>query len=50
MTFTRTETEHRIDVECDGCKTGVNTSQSTLGKAMADQFPIFHKCPKKVEK
>lgn len=23
---------------------GVNTSQTVLGKAMADQFPIIHKC------
>jgi hypothetical protein len=44
-TFTRTETEYRIDVECE-CGDGVNTSQTAFGKAMADQFPIIHKCSK----
>jgi hypothetical protein len=45
-TFTRIETADRIDVECEDCKMGVNTSQTALGRAMADQFPIIHKCYK----
>lgn len=41
--FTRTETADRIDVGCD-CGESINTSQSAFGRAVADKFPLMHKC------
>jgi len=37
----------RTRIECQNCKTSMDVSTtSTLGAAMLENWPKFHKCPK----
>lgn len=46
-TFTRLELGGRIDITCDICGQGVNTSAETpTGQHLAAAWPTVHKCPK----
>lgn len=42
-----TRTGDRIEIQCQTCKTSMDVSAtSTLGEAMLENWPKFHKCPK----
>lgn len=47
VSFTRITLGTRIDITCDKCKQGINTSaESHIGQHLAATWPTVHKCPK----